>query len=324
MSLFESLKNIPKVDMHINLTSSISTDLAFDLSDEMSILDIEEEMREKNVLEYMDALKLPVKILRKPQNVILAINDLIDRLESNNVIYSELFLDLPLYNKRIDEEKILLLILDVIKKRQYNMNIVMVLSSEKAKDDNLKTLGIFEKYYQKGVNGLYFHKNKMANLSDYAYLFDRLSKNNYPYILNMNSKIVNTDYEIYMNAKRIIYALPTIDDSLILETRKNDIMLEFSITRFIENNIISNLKDHFLFDLIKTNTLLTLTSYDMTTLNTDILNEWCLVFNSFPLTLLDMVRVINNDLVKANIAINDKEPIINRFKEESNSILDEE
>ena len=29
---FEQIKAIPKVDMHINLTSSISTDLAFDLS----------------------------------------------------------------------------------------------------------------------------------------------------------------------------------------------------------------------------------------------------------------------------------------------------
>ena len=106
MTLFEQIKQVPKVDMHINLTSSISTDLAFDLT-EGSILDIEEDMREKNILEYVDALKLPVKILKKSQNVILAVEDLIDRLEKNNVIYSELFLDLPLYNERISEEKIL-------------------------------------------------------------------------------------------------------------------------------------------------------------------------------------------------------------------------
>ena len=33
MILFEQLKNIPKVDLHINLTSSISTDLVYELNE---------------------------------------------------------------------------------------------------------------------------------------------------------------------------------------------------------------------------------------------------------------------------------------------------
>ena len=73
MMLFEQLKNIPKVDMHINLTSSISTDLAFDLSNELSLLDVVDEMQEKNVLEYENALKLPIKILNNKKNITLAI-----------------------------------------------------------------------------------------------------------------------------------------------------------------------------------------------------------------------------------------------------------
>lgn len=320
MTLFEQLKSIPKVDMHINLTSSISTDLAFDLSSNANMIDIMEEMREKNVLEYENALKLPTKLLNSRINITLAISELIERLKRNNVIYGELFLDLPLYNKNFDEEKILKIILDVIKEKNYNLQVVLILSSDFSKEDNLHTLEVFEKYYMKGVNGIYFYKNKMDNLSDYAYIFDRLIKNSYPYILNMNSKMTNTDYDIYMHAKRIIYALPEISDTLKDEFKMNDIMLEVSITRFKESNII-DLKNWFLYDYLKENRLFTITSCDMTTLNTDILNEWCIVFNNYPITLLDMVKVINKNLSKANINLDIKNKLIDELKNRSNEVL---
>ena len=179
MTLFEQIKAIPKVDMHINLTSSISTDLAFDLSDDVNMAEIISKMQEKNPLEYVNALKLPIKILKQEKNIILAMNDLIDKLERDNVIYGELFLDLPLYNHRIDVEKLLNIVLMVIKERNINLQVVLVLGSLLEKEENLRVLDIFERYYGNGVNGIYFRKDKMDNLADYMYLFDRLIKNNY-------------------------------------------------------------------------------------------------------------------------------------------------
>ena len=52
MNLFEQLKLMPKVDMHINLVSSISTCLASYLKNEHDILDMEELMLEKNYKDY--------------------------------------------------------------------------------------------------------------------------------------------------------------------------------------------------------------------------------------------------------------------------------
>lgn len=321
MNLFEQIKSIPKVDMHINLTSSISTDLAFDLSDDINMAEIISKMQEKNPLEYVNALKLPVKILKSNKNIILAVNDLIDKLVNNNVIYGELFLDLPLYNHHIDEEKLLELVLSVIEDRKVNLQVVLVISSRKEKEENLKTLEIFEKYYGNGVNGIYFYKDKMDNLTNYMYLFDRLIKNNYPYILNMNTKITNQDEEIYFHAKRIIYALPTLDEGIVRKIREHDILLEFALTRFYENNLINDFKDYFIYDLIKENTKITLVSMDMTTINTDIINEWCVMFNNYPLVLHDLVKIINYDLIKANINDELKNRLIEEFKEKSNLIL---
>ena len=320
MTLFEQIKEMPKVDMHINLTSSISTDLAFDLSLDENMADILDKMQEKNPLEYVNALKLPIKILKQEKNIILALNDLIDKLENNNVIYGELFLDLPLYNQKINIEKLLNIVLMVIKERSINLQVVLTMSSILEKEDNLKVLDIFEKYYGNGVNGIYFKKEKMDNLRDYMYLFDRLIKNNYPYILNMNSKVTNQDKEIYLHARRVIY-MDSIRDTIINELMANDVMLEFSLTRFYENNLFSDYKDYFIYDLIRDNIKLTITSQDMTTLNTDIINEWCIIFNNYPLVLHDLIKIISYNITKANINEEEKNKLINEFRDKCNLVL---
>ena len=320
MTLFEQIKALPKVDMHINLTSSISTDLAFDLSDDTNMAEIIAKMQEKNALEYVNALKLPVKILKTGKNVILAVNDLIDKLISNNCIYGELFLDLPLYNHKIDVEKLLTLVLSVINEREINLQVVLVLSSKSDKEENLKILNLFEKYYGNGVNGIYFAKEKMDTLDNNNYLFNRLIKNNYPYILNMNSKVSNKDKDIYMHATRVIYALDSRDD-IINELMDNGVMLEFSLTRFYENNLFKDYKDYFIYDLIKDSVKITIASRDMTTLNTDIINEWCIMFNNYPIVFHDMLKIINYNLSKINIDDDKKNKLIDEFKDKCNSIL---
>ena len=321
MALFEQLKNIPKVDLHINMTSSISTNLAFDLTQENSIIDVEEKMRERNSFDYLDSLKLPIKILKSQKNIELATNDLIDRLISNNVIYGELFLDINLYNNKIDLEKTINIILKVIENRKYHLELVLCISSKNSRDENLSILEIFEKYYHKGVNGIYFYKEKMDYLNDYRYLFDRMIKNKYPYIINLNSMITNQDYDIYMNAKRLIYSLNFIDEKILNDCKLNNIMLEFSLTRLKENNIITNYKDYFIYDLINSNYLLALVSSDMTTLNTDILNEICILFNNYPVNIHDLIKVIINNITNIDIDDLKKNELMNEFKEKSNLVL---
>ena len=101
-----------------------------------------------------------------------------------------------------------------------------MVSSNEDKEEILKTLELFEKYYGSGVNGIYFSKEKMDNLADYMYLFDRLIKNGYPYILNLNSKITNADYDIYGVCKNMdgdlrksdtFYRLNTLDCTQLLD-----------------------------------------------------------------------------------------------------------
>ena len=115
--------------------------------------------------------------------------------------------------------------------------------------------------------------------------------------------------------------MDTRDDLIINELIAKDIMLEFAITRFYENNIFSDYKDYFIYDLIRDNVKLTIVSQDMTTLNTDIINEWCILFNNYPLILHDLIKIIGHNISKANISEEEKNKIINEFKDKSNLVL---
>ena len=318
--MFEQLKLLPKVDLHINLTGSISTNLVFDLTNETSIIDLEEKMFQHNPKEYRESLKVPIRLLKTKKNIVLAVNDLIDRLEKQNVIYSELFLDLPLY-KNVDLDKLINYVLDVIKERNANMNLVLCLSDIFSKEENIEIINIFEKYYNEGVNGLFFDKSNMTNISDYSYIFDRLKKNNYPYILNLNSQITNQDYDIYTNAKRVIYSLPNKDDLILDELKNNGVLLEFPLSSLWEANIISGIADSCIYDLYLDNFNVCLTSRDMTSLNTDILNEYCLLFNNSDIKLLDMIKINIKNLEISNIKEDVKEKLIEKLRTESNELL---
>lgn len=318
--MFEQLKLLPKVDLHINLTGSISTNLVFDLTNETSIIDLEDKMFQHNPKEYRESLKVPIRVLKTKKNIVLAVNDLIDRLEKNNVIYSELFLDLPLY-KNVDLEKLVNYVLDVIKERNANINLVLCLSDIFSKEENLEVINVFEKYYQKGVNGLFFDKNNMTNISDYSYIFDRLKKNDYPYILNLNSQITNQDYDIYTHAKRVIYSLSDRDDVILEELKNNNVMLEFPLSSLWEAHILSDIEDTCFYDLYLDNYNVCLTSRDMTSLNTDMLNEYCLIFNNSDIKLLDIIKINIKILETANIDNEIKEKLIEKLRTESNELL---
>ena len=59
----------------------------------------------------------------------------------------------------------------------------------------------------------------------------------------------------------------------------------------------------------------------MTILDTDLLNEYCKLFNIFPFTLHDLVNINLNILNKLNINDTIKNDLINEFREKANELL---
>ena len=319
MISFENIKNVPKIDLHINFLSSVSESLLYSMDKDTNY----DDMLSMNTLklnDYDKCLELPVKLLNNEKNVRKALRDLIERLSSSAVMYGEIYLDLPLYNKKIPTEYLVNIALDEIAKSNMQLKLALCASDTLEKEENLDLIRIYREYKDKGVAFIYFKKERITNLGDYIYLFDKMIREDVPYILSYDNKINNQSRDIYEHAYRIIYELGYVEREIISLAKTNNIMLMFSISKLI--NTYSNFSVYELIDeLIENNYLVSINSEDMTILNTDIINEYCLLVNNCDLKLLQIVKNTMNNIKSLNISDNQKEELITFLKEKSNSML---
>ena len=97
--------------------------------------------------------------------------------------------------------------------------------------------------------------------------------------------------------------------------------MEFSVTYQSYFNLYDELSNHFVYDLYKENLKITFTTWDMTLLDTDLLNEYCKLFNVFPFNLHDLVTITLNILSKLNVKDDIKNKLMNEFREKANELF---
>lgn len=322
MSLFESLKMFPKVDLHIDYFGSVLKTTIESLNNNFFNEEIDNIIEYNSLKDYDNYKKLVADNLINLDKIETATFDLINKLKNDNIVYAEIFLNLNLFSKKLKKREIVLTILNVIKKSKLAINLVLQIESTVTKEDMYNDLNILYEFYKKGITGVYFLKTKQEKLDTYQALFDKFIKDEIDYIVCLDSKLTNQNKEIYYNAKRIIYNLLEMPSDNFIDIIKDDnIILEFPITYQNRFHIFDDLKSHFVYDLFKENIIITFTTSDMTILDTDLLNEYCKLFNVFPFNLHDLVTINLNILSKLNINDSLKNSLINDFKEKANELL---
>ena len=323
MTLFESLKSIPKVDMHINFFGSIPKDTLYKLTKSDTTREKLDDIVDFDSLKDYDNIKnLTKSLLNSYENIEIALNDLIEKLKNDNILYGELFLNLNLFLNSLDKNKILELFFNNIKEKDIKLNIVLEIESSISKEDMYESLNLLYEYYNKGINGVYFRKNKLEVYETYKSLFDKFIKDDIKYIVLLDTPITIQNKEIFNNAKRIIYNIMIEPDITFLNfVKEKNIILEFPITYQNYFHIYDTLENHFVYNLFKESTLLTFTTIDMTSLDTDLLNEYCKLFNAFPFNLHDLVIITINLLNNINVSSDIKNKLIDEFKEKANELL---
>lgn len=323
MALFEQLKLFPKIDLHIDFLGSVTKDsINLLTNNRLTEQEIEEAVVVSSLKDYFSCKKLTSSILNSLDNISDATSGLIEKLKKDNIIYSEIFLDLTLFKKELNKEDILLTILKEFKKQEFNANLVLIINSNISKEDIYEIMNLVYKYYHKGLTGVSFIKGKQESLDTYQAFFSKLIKDKIDYIVVLDSKITNQNKEIYYHAKRIIYNVLEYPDDVFLNIiKENNILLEFPITYQSYFNIYDSLNHHIIYDLYKNNINILITTIDITTLDTDLLNEYCKLFNVFPFNLHDLINILTNNINNLNINDDLKNKLINDFKEKANELL---
>ena len=323
MTLFEQLKLFPKVDLHIDFLGSITKDTISKLNDEdISRHELDDILDFDSLKDYDKSRHMAIELLNSIDNIKIATKDLIEKLKQDNLIYAEVFLNLDLFDKSLKKEEILNTILEEIRNAELDINLVLEVDTQIGPEAMYENLSLLYKYYNKGINGIYVKKGKQENFDSYQALFDKLLKDKIDYIILLDSRLTNQNKEIYYNAKRIIYNLMEIPTDNFKEVIKdNEIILEFPITYQNYFNLYDELTNHFVYDLYKENLKITFTTIDMTALDTDLLNEYCKLFNVFPFNLHDLVNINLSILNKINTSDEVKNKLITDFKEKANELL---
>ena len=323
MTLFEQLKLFPKVDLHIDFLGSMTKETISKLTNsEMTREEIDDILDFDSLRDYDTSKNIAIKLLNSLENIKIAANDLIEKLKNDNLIYAEIFLNLNLFNKDLNRKEILKTLLKVFKESNIKINLVLEINSNLDKDTLYLNLELLYEYYNKGINGVYFKKEKQENLDSYKALFDKFLKDKIPYIVLLDSRLTNQNKEIYYNASRIIYNLiEKPDDNFLNIIRDQEIVLEIPITYQSYFNLYDNLSNHFIYLLYKENVKLAIATIDMTALDTDLLNEYCKLFNVFPFNLHDLVNINLGILNKLNVSDEVKNNLIVEFKEKANELF---
>ena len=323
MTLFESLKLFPKVDLHIDFLSSIPKDTIYELTkNSITREELDDIVEFDSLKDYDNSKELVSKLLNNYDNIEIAMRSLITKLQSDNIIYAEIFINLELFFQKLDKEMIVKTLLKVLKEEKVNYNLIIEINLDLKKEILYQNLQILYTYYQKGINGVFLKKGKFEQLDSYQALFDKFLKDNIPYIVLCDSKITNQNKEIYFHAKRIIYnSMEYPDASFLSELRDKEILLEFAITYQNYFHVYDDLTHHFVYDLYKENIKVIFTTCDMTTLDTDLLNEYCKLFNAFPFSIRDLVTITLNTLNRINVRDDVKSSLIEKFEEKANELL---
>ncbi len=323
MTLFEQLKLFPKVDLHVDFLGSITKDTISNLNTyNMTKFELDDILDFDSLKDYDLGREMVINLLDNLDKIKLATTNLLEKLKNDNIIYAEIFLNLDLFNKQLKKKDIITTILNEIKKCDIKINLVLEIDTKNGKDAMYENLTLLYGYYNFGINGVYIKKGKQENFDSYKALFDKLIKDKVDYIILLDSKLTNQNKEIYYNAKRIIYNLMEIPTDNFLEViRSNEIILEFPITYQNYFNLYDDLATHFVYQLYKDNLNIAFTTIDMTSLDTDLLNEYCKLFNVFPFNLRDLVNINLNILNRINTSLEIKNNLITEFKEKANQLL---
>ena len=94
MTLFESLKMFPKIDLHIDYFGSIQKTTVENLTHDFLSEEIEDTIDYNSLKDYSDYKKIVTKVLTSLKNIEIATSDLIEKLKKDNIIYAEIFLNL--------------------------------------------------------------------------------------------------------------------------------------------------------------------------------------------------------------------------------------
>lgn len=291
-----------KIELHLHLDGSVNLNLAVSLSN-LDLDTVKNKMiapsKCENLGDYLTRFSFPISLLQTKENLELIASKLADDLIEDEVIYAEIRFNPLAFTSTLSLDEVITSILKGLSNKKIKTNLILCMMRGYSYNDNLKIVNLAKKYLNKGVVAIDLAGDeKKYKLKEYISLFEYAKSLNIPFTIHAGEvDEIDLRSAINLGARRIGHGVySVVDEKILTEIRKNDILLEICPTSNIQTNAFKTYQDHPIKKLYDLNIKINLSTDNMTVSNTTLEKEYEIVKKYNNLTDSDLIKM-NKDSI---------------------------
>jgi len=321
--VIEKIKELKKVELHIHLDGSVNLDTISKITNR-SVEDLKKDMiaesKCENLSEYLTKFDLPIKCMQTKENLKLISKELVDYLEKENVVYTEIRFA-PIFHTKegLTLESVIESVLEGLRSNNnVKTNLILCMMRGMKDEDNLKIIKLASKYLGKGVCAIDLAgAEDKYPLKDYINLFDIIKEKNIPFIIHAgeNGSYEEVKIATHLGAKRIGHGIHSYESSEFLNELKNkDVLLEICPTSNIQTNTIDEYKNHPIYKFYNMGIKVCINTDNKTVSNITLNEEYIKLYNTFNFSIDDFKNMNLNAIKYSFLSEEEKEMLIREIK----------
>lgn len=291
-----------KIELHLHLDGSVNLNLAVSLSN-LDLDTVKNKMiapsKCENLGDYLTRFSFPISLLQTKENLELIASKLADDLIEDEVIYAEIRFNPLAFTSTLSLDEVITSILKGLSNKKIKTNLILCMMRGYSYNDNLKIVNLAKKYLNKGVVAIDLAGDeKKYKLKEYISLFEYAKSLNIPFTIHAGEvDEIDLRSAINLGARRIGHGVySVVDEKILTEIRKKDILLEICPTSNIQTNAFKTYQDHPIKKLYDLNIKINLSTDNMTVSNTTLEKEYEIVKKYNNLTDSDLIKM-NKDSI---------------------------
>lgn len=160
---YNTLKNLPKVELHLHLDCSMSYDVVSLIKPKISMDEYRSEFiaaaKCKNLADFLKCAPSGIQLMQSKNNLELVVKDLFEQLKDENVIYAEIrFAPLQHLEKGLSPEEVVEIVLEAtsgsVKDTGIKAGIILCALRHYSEKQSLQTVQLVKKYiYSSQISG---------------------------------------------------------------------------------------------------------------------------------------------------------------------------
>jgi len=314
----EQIENLKKIELHLHLDGSVEIDTISNITKE-NIEILKEKMIAKdkceNLSDYLTRFDIPINCLQTKENLTLISKQLVDYLESQNVVYAEIRFAPMFHTKEgLSYEEIVEAVLQGLNtNRNVKTNLILCMMRGMNKENNLKTILVAHKYLNNGVCAIDLAgaENKYP-LSEYIELFEIVKEKNIPFTIHAgeNGNFKEIELALEIGAKRIGHGIHACESELVQKKLKeNNVLLEICPTSNVQTNSINIYKNHPIYNFYQKNLKVCVNTDNKTVSNITLNDEYIKLYNTFGFSIDDFKKMNINAVDGAFLSEEEKQEL---------------